>query len=226
MLVVIPTEKEFAAFLAASGARGFHTESLVLGRISVRRIIEMDGYAARGGLGKVEFGVRTQHLLDHYEAPLVVCVGGAGALAETVVIGDVVVATETVEHDFKNRFTSRPAPRFSATENVVDALRASPMNTGFATHFGRIASGDEDVVHRERAEALREQTGAMAVAWEGAGGARAAAFSGVPFVEIRGITDHADPSASASYDNNLELAMSNVVSVLMALSTRNQGSLR
>jgi nucleoside phosphorylase len=55
-----------------------------------------------------------------------------------------------------------------------------------------IASGDEDIVTIERAAELHTQTGAVAVAWEGAGVARACLFSQIPYLEIRGITDTAD----------------------------------
>jgi adenosylhomocysteine nucleosidase len=54
------------------------------------------------------------------------------------------------------------------------------------------------------------------VAWEGAGGARAAAFSGVPFIEVRGITDTADHAASRDFAMNLPLAMANVARLLAA----------
>jgi adenosylhomocysteine nucleosidase len=73
-----------------------------------------------------------------------------------------------------------------------------------------VASGDEDVVDAARRRALHQKTEALAVAWEGAGGARACAFSCVPFVEIRGVTDEADHSAPADFQKNLKMAMSNV----------------
>lgn len=52
--------------------------------------------------------------------------------------------------------------------------------------------------------------GALAVAWEGAGGARACVFSGLPFLEIRGITDSADHRAPVEFEQNLEKAMANI----------------
>ena len=48
------------------------------------------------------------------------------------------------------------------------------------------------------------RTGALAVAWEGAGGARACHFSGIPFLEIRGITDSADSDAASDFRATLE----------------------
>jgi hypothetical protein len=55
----------------------------------------------------------------------------------------------------------------------------------FQVHYGMIASGDEDIVTIERAAELHTQTGAVAMAWEGAGVARACLFSQIPYLEIQ-----------------------------------------
>jgi adenosylhomocysteine nucleosidase len=84
-------------------------------------------------------------------------------------------------------------------------------------HIGPIASGDEDVVDAERRTSIHARTGALAAAWEGAGGARACAFLGVPFLEIRGITDSADAQAATSFRLNTPPVMARVAEVLRAL---------
>jgi adenosylhomocysteine nucleosidase len=85
----------------------------------------------------------------------------------------------------------------------------------FTVHFGPIASGDEDIVTVERQAELRRRTGALAVAWEGAGGARACQFSAMPFVEMRGVTDGANSSAAADFRANLKTAMGNVTTLII-----------
>jgi len=128
-----------------------------------------------------------------------------------------VVATETVEHDIRNRMGKPILPRFRNDPSVVDGLRrAAGTMRGFRVHFGPMASGDEDVVDRDRREELRRTTGAIAAAWEGAGGARACLLSRLPFVEIRGITDRADGDASANYGKNLSAAMTHVAALVVA----------
>ena len=77
------------------------------------------------------------------------------------------------------------------------------------------------MVNGARQEELRRRTDALAVAWEGAGGARACQFSAVPFVEIRGVTDGANSSAAADFAANLETAMRNVATLIVTwLQTR------
>jgi adenosylhomocysteine nucleosidase len=91
--------------------------------------------------------------------------------------------------------------------------------------FGAIASGDEDIIDPTRALELRGATGALCVAWEGAGAARAASFSGLPFLEVRAITDGADHTAAADFEANLERSMPNLAQILVTWSlTRRQGS--
>jgi adenosylhomocysteine nucleosidase len=76
-----------------------------MGRLPVVHLPELDVTLACGGLGKVQFAVQTQHLLDVCPAwDLVICAGAAGALVDGLPVGDLVVATETVEHDIHNRF--------------------------------------------------------------------------------------------------------------------------
>lgn len=190
----------------------------VVGRLPVFELPEIDLSLALGGTGKVQFAVQTQHLLDSGVIPdLVICAGAAGSLVDYLGIGDVVVASETVEHDVHERFIRKPLPRFKADRSVVESLaRVPPTSLQFPVHFGVVASGDEDVIDEVRKSSLHQKSGGIAVAWEGAGGARACHFSGIPYVEIRGITDAADSGAPADYKLNLYAAMGNIASFITA----------
>ena len=171
---------------------------------------------AQGGLGKAQFAVQTQHLLDAYpDWDVVVCAGASGGLTDSVSVGDVFVATNTVEHDFNNKFGPRITPRFDGAPIHITVLRqASIPANAFQVHFGTIASGDEDVIELTRRQVLQESFGALVVGWEGAGGARACACN-VPFIEIRGITDAANHRASSEFATNLELAMNNIAVLII-----------
>ncbi len=174
---------------------------------------------ALGGHGKVHFALRTQALILEHKPKLVVCAGACGSLSPDVRNMDVVVAERTIEHDFKLRFIQKPEPTFDGDGATVARLKKEfAIRAGdFAIHFGVVASGDEDIIDLERARELRQQTQALAVAWEGAGGARAATLNGTPFVEIRGVTDSADAHAVTSFKENLSHAMKNVATVLRTL---------
>jgi adenosylhomocysteine nucleosidase len=216
ILTMVPIQPEIDFLLQACTEKGFHTQDSVIGRLPVVHLPELDVTLACGGLGKVQFAVQTQHLLDVCpDWDLVICAGAAGALVDGLSVGDVVVATKTVEHDIHNGFGKPLLPKFSSAKVVVSALRSmAPPGNSFRVHFGPIASGDEDVVDADRRRTLHRRTGALAVAWEGAGGARACHFSQVPFVEIRGISDRADSSAASDFEANLGGAMTNVAALI------------
>lgn len=212
ILIVVPTEGEQTHLAAAFEERA---EPTAHGRLSTSTITPLNLVIAQGGLGKTQFAVQTQHLLDMGEWSLVICAGSAGGLSDDLSIGDVVIASETVEHDIK-KVSRRLMPRFPTN------LQRFPNDDfeNFRVHVGPIASGDEDIVTDARRAALRQETGAIAVAWEGAGGARACQFSGVDFVEIRAIADGANADGPRDFATYLERAMQNLATVIRRVTTR------
>jgi adenosylhomocysteine nucleosidase len=228
ILIMTPLQRECDFFIKGCAACGFASEGGENGRLAVMRLPELNISVACGGVGKVQFAVQTQHLLERGPGwDLVICAGAAGGLADEVAVGDVVIGTTTIEHDYKNRFHPRPSPRFEGDPATIESLRqVALLPHDFEIHFGLIASGDEDIVDDARRAELRQQTGALAVAWEGAGGARAAKFSGVPYLEIRGVTDAANHEAAASFETNLEIAMNNVAALITAWLNLPEGAAR
>lgn len=216
-LIVFPLQEELDLFLHHSRNDGLAWTTSRIGRLQVFKTGEPAITLAAGGTGKAQFALQTQHLLD--SAPgwdLVICAGAAGALVDNVTIGDVVVATATIEHDYRNRFNERPLPRFEGYHAALQALgRIQPIGATYGIHLGPVASGDEDIMASDRRQQLYRQTGGLAAAWEGAGGARACAFSNTPYLELRGITDAADHAAASAFEDNLNLAMSHVADLLL-----------
>ena len=225
MLVVTPLREEFDCLARVFEQRWGSPEQRAVGKAQVHEYRAAGVTLARGGLGKVQYAVTTGHLLAHLPAvDLVVCAGVAGSLADRVRVGDVVVGTATVEHDFNPNFAR--APSFDCSPPHVAALRqmAGELQEPFQVHFAPVASGDEAIVDAARACALYAPTGALAVAWEGAGGARAAAFSDVPYVEVRGISDMADHAAMDVYEANIPEAMQNVAVIVTWLAEHPVGA--
>jgi adenosylhomocysteine nucleosidase len=164
-----------------------------------------------GGHGKTQFAIQTQHVIHMYpEINSVIVAGACGSLIDQLKIGDVVVATHTVEHDYKERFSPQPLPKFEVDQNLLEKFKS----TSTKLHFGIIASGDEDVIESRRANELHEYTQAVAVAWEGAGGARVSKYFKLPFLEIRGVTDTANSNTMTDFKVNLKTSMLAIYTVL------------
>ena len=215
-LTVIPIQAEFDFFVQGCAEQGLAMELSMLGRLPITYLPSLGLTLAQGGLGKAQFAVQTQHLIDSGGGwDVVICAGAAGALDDRLSVGDVVVGTQTIEYDIRNKFGKPLLPQFDSAESVVeDFKRIKVFDDSFKVYVGPIASGDEDVVDVGRRREVRELTGALANAWEGAGGARACRFSQVPFVEIRGISDGANETAAQDFEKNLHITMRNVALVV------------
>jgi len=217
-LVIVPQAVELEPLVGYFVAAGYRPRSSTLGRLDCHLIDELRLLFVVGGHGKTQLAVQTQHLIEQKAGlQVVICAGAAGSLDEALTLGDVVVGTSTIEHDYKLRFARRPLPRHHADAQLLREFRFAASQTGrqFGVHFGVIASGDEDIIDPARALELRAATGALCVAWEGAGAARAASFSRLQFLEVRAITDGADHAAAADFHANLSRSMPNLAGILL-----------
>ena len=136
VLFVAPLHKELEFFTQSLRERGYSAIPLSIGRIATWHFPALDLVVAHGGHGKTQFGVQTQHLLDQArDVEAVVCVGAAGALADDLAVGNLVLATVTVEHDYTERFSPHPLPRFEADAALLASLQQLPLHAlPFAVH--------------------------------------------------------------------------------------------
>jgi adenosylhomocysteine nucleosidase len=216
VLIITPLKEEYDGLLKSLVSHNLNSKPEKIGKLDVHRFPELNVTLACGGHGKTQFGIQTQYLLDHAQFDLVVCAGAAGALAPEVMVGDLIVATTTVEHDYNLKFSKRAKPQFSGDAKSIEQIRALDMSDAkFKVHFGAMAGGDEDVIDATRGKELHEAHHALAVAWEGIGGARACAFSGVPYLELRGATDTADHAAPVVFAIHLKTVMKNIARLLV-----------
>ena len=216
ILIVTPLQEEYNDLYDSLISLGLESHKGKIGKLDVHKFPVLNVTLARGGHGKTQFGIQTQYLLDHAQFDLVICAGAAGALAPEVEVGDLIVATATVEHDYNLKFVKRPNPQFAGDKKSIEQIKALNMaDADFNVHFGVMAGGDEDVIEIVRGKELRELHNALAVAWEGVGGARACAFSEVPYLELRGATDTANHEAPVVFDTNLKIVMKNIAWLLV-----------
>jgi adenosylhomocysteine nucleosidase len=216
VLVVTPLVPEQASLAEYFQTKGYAAESPEE-KTPISVFPKLGLEVAVAGHGKAQFALVTQHLIDK-RGPygLVIIAGAAGGLRRDLDAGDVVVSTEIVEHDFKSRFQGeKPPPRFPCNPALVaEILGIQPSGLPFATHSGPIAGGDEDIIEAHRAHQLHLDTDSICVAWEGGGGAKAAIFSDIPYIEVRAITDAADEEAVEHFHMNLDEAVKNIGVVL------------
>ncbi len=183
-------------------------------------------------IGKVAAATTTTALIEYFGVRRIVFTGVAGGLGHGVKVGDVVVATEFVQHDIDASplFPRFEVPLYGKTRFHCDAaLSALLFNAscgvladerlavhGFddaCVHQGLIASGDRFVCGADESSALRTlMAGAghevLAVEMEGAAVAQVCMDYGVPFAVMRTISDRADDSAHVDFPAFVEVVAS------------------
>lgn len=213
-LFLFPLSLELTSFVEALESHGYRSTKSVVHEVPVFEFADLKIRCALGGHGKVQFSVHTQFFLNFFkDSSSVFCMGSSGSLGRAKPL-DVVVATETVEHDFNLKFINKKKPKFAGDKLLIGFFKKVKPN-GFDIHFGPVASGDEDVLDRARALEIHEATGALAVAWEGAGGARVCKFLKIPFLEMRAVSDLADESTPEDFKKFVSKSMANLAALVI-----------
>jgi adenosylhomocysteine nucleosidase len=155
ILILCPLAREWL-FLVSTFETLLHVERLHDLKIDAAYIPDWRVLVAPGGHGKTQFAVQAQYLIDRFRSvKLVICAGAAGSLAPKLCVGDVVVGTETIEHDYRLLFATRPRPRFPGHGPSIDALRRLAHGVSvFHVAFDVIASGDEELLARSNRQDL------------------------------------------------------------------------
>ncbi len=221
-LLLTPLSLERKYLMAALEKRGVNFESFQVScgdkKISAHQNKEHALVLAQGGHGKTQFGIQTQFWLQNLKTvDRIITIGAAGALSKELKPLDLLIVEEIIEHDYHSFFTPESkSPRFKTSPIVIKDEKKFPYDI----HRGALASGDEDIVSVKRAESLFEKTGALAVAWESAGGARCAQFNNIPYYEIRGITDNARENVAEDFKKNLAVVMDSLAEFILPLLGR------
>lgn len=159
------------------------------------------------GVGMVNAAICANTLTQHFGAAAVINTGIAGSLDASIDIGNVVVATDAVNHimDVRNLgYDEGQTPGFDviafpADERLQQAVIAAAQRTGVTAHCGRVASGDHFVCSDEEKARITGAFGASCCEMEGAAIAQACWLACVPFAIVRAISDKADGSSSMDY---------------------------
>lgn len=169
------------------------------------------------GIGKVNAAGTVQELISVFKVSAVVNSGIAGALAEDLKPGDIILATGLVYHDFDLAyFTQLPSPLPTDSRLVELAGRAA----GGRVMKGLITSGDSFINSSAMKDDISSRTGALAVDMESAAVAQVALLNEVPCLIIRSISDMADDDADETYDNFEAKAAARSAELLTRLAGR------
>lgn len=176
------------------------------------------------GIGKVNAAVCTQILIDKFDVDMVINVGVAGGIGESIKPGDVVVGTKLIQHDMdatRFGYDLGQIPRMDTLDFESDKKLVSIAMMADCSDMnimeGIIVTGDQFVACPEKADFLVKTFDAKATEMEGASIAQVAYLNEKPFVIIRSISDNASTGASMEYNSFVDLAVENSLKVIKLL---------
>jgi adenosylhomocysteine nucleosidase len=188
--------------------------------------------------GKVNAVIATQQMIDHFLVDAIFNMGSSGGLAPELEVGDLVVASEFIQHDFdvtgwglkpgelmfdiltsaengQLQFRTQQIFKSDAllsrkAAKIAENTTLTELN-GHApkAYMGRILSGDQFIGQREKAQGLWETHQGLCTDMEAAAIAHTCEVNHVPFLCIRAISDKADHSAVVSFTDFLGSATAN-----------------
>ncbi|MBE5971204.1 MAG: 5'-methylthioadenosine/adenosylhomocysteine nucleosidase [Lachnoclostridium sp.] len=181
----------------------------------------------RSGIGKVNAGICSQILVDRYQVEGIINTGIAGSLRNEINIGDIVLATGSVQHDVDATGFGYPLgeiPQMGIKEFPADEkLRAlaeecsKKANPNIQVFCGRVASGDQFISSKEKKNWIQDNFDAYCTEMEGAAIAQAAYLNNIPYLVVRAISDKADDSANMDYSEFEAKAVENSVRLMAAM---------
>ena len=164
------------------------------------------------GVGKVMTAIVTQKLIETFAPDKIIFAGIAGCLGNNIDIGDIVISTDTMQHDM-----DASALGFKIGEIPYTGIRiiaADPEMINAAKSFktdnckiicGRILTGDRFISSSAPDERIfLAELGGVAVEMEGAAAALAAKMNNIPFLIIRVISDKSDGKATSDFKSFLK----------------------
>lgn len=184
-------------------------EVTVLGRTYYQgRIGQHEVVLVQSGIGKVMSAMSVAILADRFAVDAIVNTGSAGAVADGIAIGDVVVATHLAYHDvdvtaFGYAFGQMAGQElyYLADQVLLEQLTGVLAEQEITSHQGLIVTGDSFIAGQDKIASIKEHfPEVLAVEMEGAAIAQAAVNTGKPFLVIRAMSDTAQGDANITFD--------------------------
>ena len=174
--------------------------------------------------GKVNAGFCAGVLLERYHPELVISTGVSGGIG--VRIGDLVVATGCVQHDYDTTALGEEKAAVQVWDRHILYLPVDePASAVLARHAGAIyggvhrgviATGDVFVADPAKCESLKKEFGAISCEMETGAIAQVCCAAGTRFAGIRAISDNANDSGKVDFLTFARSSAEKVTALLVA----------
>lgn len=179
----------------------------------------------RSGIGKVNAAMCAQILIDRFKVSYVINIGVAGAVDDELEIGDIVLSTDLIEHDFdvtgfgypKGKIPGMDTSVFEGSEKLrALAKKAAPL-LDVKVIEGRIVSGDVFVNSKELRDELASEFDAACAEMEGAAIAHVCCLNRIPVLVIRSMSDKANGEATQNFSEFEKMAAIHSKKLILAM---------
>ncbi|MEW4354196.1 5'-methylthioadenosine/adenosylhomocysteine nucleosidase [Streptococcus pneumoniae] len=176
------------------------------------------------GIGKVMSAMTVATLASRFRVDAVINTGSAGAVANDLAVGDIVVAERLAYHDVDvtafgyayGQMAAQPL-YFESSRYLLSEMKDVLAESGQMVHLGLIATGDSFIAGQDKVAAIKKHfPDVLAVEMEGAAIAQAAYSIGLPFLVIRAMSDTAQGDANITFDEFIIEAGKRSADVLIA----------
>lgn len=176
------------------------------------------------GIGKTNAARTTQILIDYYKPEAIFNIGVAGGIAKNLRVGDVIISTSLVQHDFDITAFNHPkgyipniGNNIPIDNNLLNTTKTILDTNNISYKEGLIASGDIFCTKESMATKINTQFNALCVEMEGASIAQTAYLSKTPCLVIRSISDCPDNNNKVTYEEFLETSSNKVAQIMYAI---------
>lgn len=180
------------------------------------QIFEKDVVLLECGIGKVNAAVGTQIMIDRFSPDVVINSGIAGSLSKDLIVGDIVISSDCVEHDLNCTALDEPRGQITlpdekiikipADKDVVEKLAECCQNLGSHIRTGTIATGDMFVSVIGQREFIAHEFDALCCEMEGGAVGHVCYMNKVPFAILRSISDDLKFNKGEDFKQFSELA--------------------
>ena len=190
--------------------KSIYEYKMVIGNINNREYI-----LVRSGVGKVNAARTTQILIDKFDVKYIINVGSAGAINDNLKIGDIVVGSRLVQHDFdvtafghEKGYISEIGKFFESDSKIIKKSKDIKIEN-INIVIGTIASGDIFCTNIEMKDKIRKEFNADCIEMEGAAIAQVCYLSKIPFIIIRSISDIPNQKNQIDFSKYIKVASKN-----------------
>ena len=186
-----------------------HAQESIVGSIRFTQgtLCGKDTVIAQCGIGKVFAAMCAQTMILQFGVSAIVNVGVAGSLCDALRIGDIAVASSTVQHDMDTSPIGDPVGLISGinlvylpcSERLGDLLCACIEAQGVHYVRGTVASGDQFVASPAQRARITDHFNAVACEMEGAAICQVCYANGVEVGILRAISDNCNDPSTMDY---------------------------